>query len=132
MGTNGDDLSFFKGFLWGGIAGAIAALLFAPKSGKEMREDIRKRSMELRDDAVARLELAQKKAEDILLETKKQLGELKLNAESAVKDLADAAGSQLAEEKTAIVEEKGRIKDAVAAGVKAYKEEKSKDNKTSI
>lgn len=32
--------NFFIGTLVGGIVGSIAALLFAPKSGKELREDI--------------------------------------------------------------------------------------------
>ena len=32
--------SFFKGLVIGGIAGAIAGVLFAPKSGKETRQQI--------------------------------------------------------------------------------------------
>lgn len=38
--TNGRNHYFFKGLLFGGALGGIAALLLAPKSGKELRADI--------------------------------------------------------------------------------------------
>ena len=122
--SGGSD--FFKGALFGGIIGVVAGLLFAPKSGKETREDIRKCSLEMKDKSLEKLEVVQKRAEEILMETKKQLDELKKNVEATTKDLAEAAGSQIAEGKSTVVEEKGRIKEALTAGVTAYKEEKSK------
>ena len=126
MANNGGGFDFFKGALFGGMVGAVAGLLFAPKSGKETREDLWKCSLEMKGKGLERLELIQKRAEGTLMETKRQLDELKRNAESTVKDLAGAAGSQIEEGKTAVAEEKGRIKEALTAGVSAYKEEKSK------
>jgi len=38
---------FIKGLLIGGLVGAALGILYAPKSGKEMREDICKKSEEL-------------------------------------------------------------------------------------
>jgi gas vesicle protein len=38
MSDRGDG--FFKGFIIGGIIGAVAGLLLAPKSGRETREDL--------------------------------------------------------------------------------------------
>lgn len=38
MADRGD--SFFKGFILGGIFGAVLGVLLAPKSGREMREDL--------------------------------------------------------------------------------------------
>ncbi len=38
MADRGD--SFFKGFIFGGIVGAGLGVLLAPKSGREMREDL--------------------------------------------------------------------------------------------
>ncbi len=38
MADRGD--SFFKGFILGGIVGAVLGILLAPKSGREMREDL--------------------------------------------------------------------------------------------
>ncbi|HEX7058105.1 MAG TPA: YtxH domain-containing protein [Bacilli bacterium] len=37
---SGKGKSFLLGALLGGIAGSVAALLFAPKPGRELREDI--------------------------------------------------------------------------------------------
>ena len=132
MANNGGVFDFFNGVLFGGFFGVLAGLLFAPKSGKEMREDIRKCSLEFKDNGLERLEMVQKRAEEILVETKRQLDELKKNAESAIKDLAGAAGSQIEEGKATIVEEKGRIKEAITAGVTAYKEEKLKKSEKPV
>ncbi|HEX9653361.1 MAG TPA: YtxH domain-containing protein, partial [bacterium] len=85
MSNNGDSgFDFFKGFLFGGVVGAVLALLYAPKSGKETRDEIRKRSLELRDDAEAKLELAKQQAETYLDEAKKKLDELRKEVEGSV------------------------------------------------
>ena len=39
MSSNGKG--FFKGVIVGGILGAVTALLYAPKNGEEMREDLK-------------------------------------------------------------------------------------------
>jgi gas vesicle protein len=38
MADSGD--SFFKGFIFGGIVGAVLGVLLAPKSGRETRKDL--------------------------------------------------------------------------------------------
>ena len=42
---------FITGLITGSVLGGIAALLFAPKSGKEFRQDISDKGNELYDDA---------------------------------------------------------------------------------
>lgn len=54
--------SFIKGAAVGALVGSVAALLLAPKSGKETREDIKKLALDLGD-----------KAEEIYLKAKKLL-----------------------------------------------------------
>ena len=44
-------LNFLLGILLGGIAGAAAMLLYAPQSGGETREQIKKKGREARDRA---------------------------------------------------------------------------------
>jgi gas vesicle protein len=116
---------FFKGFLFGGIVGAVVALLYAPKSGKEVREDLRKRSLELSDDAEAQLELAKKKAEELLEETKKRIDDLRKESGTTVDEIKGKATEIIEEGKGTIEKEKKRIKDALDAGVSAYKKEKA-------
>lgn len=60
-------ISFVKGMLFGAMAGAVAGILLAPKSGVETREDIKKFANEMGDKAneyykKARLELDNKVA----------------------------------------------------------------------
>ncbi|MBK9334661.1 MAG: YtxH domain-containing protein [Ignavibacteria bacterium] len=43
--------SFITGLVTGSLIGGVAALLFAPKSGKELRKDISVKGTELYDDA---------------------------------------------------------------------------------
>ena len=51
MSDRDDFGSFLIGFVVGGVAGAVAALLLAPQSGEETRNLIRDKSIELRDKA---------------------------------------------------------------------------------
>ncbi|WKZ31024.1 MAG: YtxH domain-containing protein [Candidatus Dojkabacteria bacterium] len=50
MGKNA-GATFLKGALVGAVAGATAGILFAPKSGKETREDIKKAAAKLSKEA---------------------------------------------------------------------------------
>jgi gas vesicle protein len=47
--TGGNAASVVAGIVIGGLAGAGAALLFAPQSGRETREQIQQKTIELRD-----------------------------------------------------------------------------------
>lgn len=60
-------LSFMKGLIWGGVAGAAAAILFAPASGEETQMRLRQRADNIRDEvnqaaAARRAELEQQLA----------------------------------------------------------------------
>ena len=48
-----------EGIAIGAVAGAIAGLLLAPKSGQETRDEIKEDLMEIRDKIVERLEAAE-------------------------------------------------------------------------
>lgn len=54
----GDFFKFMKGIWYGALIGAVAALLFAPKRGEELRRDIRHEAEALRDEARSKLEQA--------------------------------------------------------------------------
>lgn len=43
--------SFLKGLAFGAVAGAVAGILLAPKSGEETRKDIQKLAVNLKDKA---------------------------------------------------------------------------------
>jgi gas vesicle protein len=67
MADNGDN--FFKGFVLGGLVGGVLGILFAPKSGRDIRADL---SVEL-DKAREDLEHAKKAALKAFEESKERI-----------------------------------------------------------
>ena len=74
------QVHFFKGLLIGGALGALAGILFAPKSGKKLRSDIREKGREILNDGKEIYADASTKAKEIIWEVKHQAKELKKEA----------------------------------------------------
>ena len=90
---------FLSGFFWGAVVGGVAALLYAPKSGRELREDLSEewekynespeeyhamlaeRAAEYRDAAVERgvelVDVASSKTEEIKVNLSQSAQQLK-------------------------------------------------------
>lgn len=142
-------LSFFKGFLFGGLLGAGFALVFAPKPGKELRDDIKKKSLDLKEEAdvaladikvkaAAIIEEGKKTAEALLKEADARLTEAKQKAseildsgikivdtvEEAVEEVVEKAVETVGSGKDAAISKRKKVKDAVKAAKKAFDEEK--------
>ena len=64
MSDHDDFGAFLIGFVFGGVAGAVAALLLAPQSGEETRALIKDKSIELRDEAAKQAEMVATKANE--------------------------------------------------------------------
>lgn len=125
------------GFITGGIVGGLIALLYAPKSGRELRADIKVKKDEYLEDASEYLNTAKEKASTIITESRKKSEQLLKDAkEKASTLLHDAntilneakvkAGHSLDNTKHKISEETDRVKDAFNAGIEAYNQEKRK------
>ena len=69
MGTNGKNGFFVKGLIIGGVSGALAGLLFAPKSGKKLRADIKEKGSDALKDTKASCLDTQKKAKSVFEDT---------------------------------------------------------------
>jgi len=85
----------FKGFMIGSLIGAVLGILYAPKSGRETREEICKSTGELLEKA-------------------------KQNYDGAREKIEKLAGR----EKELYTEKKDRLKKALEAGVEVFKREK--------
>jgi gas vesicle protein len=115
------------GLLAGGAIGAILALLYAPKSGKELRADIREKADEFRDDADEYLSTVRSKAGDIVTEAKKRSDSLISDAKRKAGTLLEDAENVLKDvrQKSApAAEEASRVKNAMKAGIDAFREER--------
>jgi gas vesicle protein len=107
MSDNDGFGAFLMGFVVGGVAGAVAALLLAPQSGEETRSMIKDKSIELRDKAAEQADmiakktseqanmLAKKASEQAGVITKKA-GEVSAEARTRGKDLVDSAKKAVA------------------------------------
>lgn len=127
------------GFLTGGVVGAAVALLYAPKSGRELRADIRHKTDEFIDDTSEYMQIAREKAETLINEgrrkselliqdAKKKASSLIDDANTLLGEARDKASHKYEDAKGKISHESDRLKDAFKAGVDAYKDEKSKKN----
>ena len=72
---------FFMGFLIGGVLGALAGIFFAPKSGKELRSDLKEKGSEVLEDGKEIYANASTRAKEIIEEAKHQAKELKKGAD---------------------------------------------------
>ncbi|MDD5544650.1 MAG: YtxH domain-containing protein [Acidobacteriia bacterium] len=99
MSEGNDNGSKLLYFVIGGGVGAIIALLFAPRSGKETRELIAHKAVEGKEYLTSAARNVQEKASGVLDQTKESL-----------------------------TQKRSQISAAIEAGKQAYREEKSKAN----
>lgn len=93
---------FGFGIILGAIAGVIAGFLTAPKSGKETREDIKKKAHEVKGSAERKLKDAHKELGKLIDDTSAKAEKLKGQARDELKDLTSKAEDLKAQIKSAI------------------------------
>lgn len=121
----------FIGFLAGGVIGAIAALLYAPKSGRELRTDIKRKAADIAGDATQYVKSARAKTYDVMNEGKTRSEQLVTEAKEKADHILGSAEKVLTGIRERAHEEPGRLKSALRAGVDAYKTEKSQSKNPS-
>ena len=67
---------FIGALLTGGVIGSLVGLLFAPKSGKELRKDISDKVSGILEDTIEMLENARSKASGMISDAKKKAEEI--------------------------------------------------------
>jgi gas vesicle protein len=109
---------FFMGFLIGGVLSALAGIFFAPKSGKELRSDIKEKGSEVLKDGKEIYADASTRAKEIIEEAKHQAKELKKEADRHLSEARQKAKEILArgEKKEA---EAGEAKKGITGEKKA-------------
>ena len=119
MGTKISNFSaFWGGLLVGSFFGTLTGILLAPKSGKELRSDVKNRGIEAFEEAKHVYSDSRMKAKEILEEAKYRADELKKEADRQVSEArikmkkilagAEEKASQVMDSVKESVEEKGR------------------------
>jgi gas vesicle protein len=120
------DWDLFRGLVIGGLIGAAIGILFAPKSGKETREDIAVKADELLVKAREEYEKTAQKSKAAYEAAVIRLKEAEIVAKEKVDEIEVKVGELAHQGTAAISEGKNRLKKALDAGVEAYREEKTK------
>jgi gas vesicle protein len=117
---SGDSISNKLTYLLiGGGIGAVLALLFAPKSGQELRGDIADATRKGIDRSREAAQQLGDRAGEYYEATRNRAGELYSQAAERVTDMAQSA-------REAAARQGGTLTAAIDAGKKAYQEEKRK------
>ena len=132
MTSNNNVKGFLFGFLAGGATGAIVALLTTPKSGKELRGEIKQKSGEYLEEADKYYQEKKIKAGEMLNEGKRKyammMDDLKSKPEEILKDAKHVYND--AKSKTNDVLHFGKeklddkFKTSVTTGMNAYNDNK--------
>ncbi len=127
--SNGMFKGLVIGLLAGGAIGAVLALLYAPKSGKELRADLKERADDLVGNADEYMQNVKNRAGEIVSEAKRRsetlISDAKKKADSLLSD-ADRIISDARQKAAPIVEEGAKMKSAVKAGLDAFREERKR------
>jgi gas vesicle protein len=83
-GNNMASDDIIKGFIIGGLIGAGLGILYAPKSGKETREQIRNSAREALETAKTQYEEAYKKIEELTTHNKEVIADKKERLKKAL------------------------------------------------
>lgn len=124
MSDRGVD--FVKGLVIGGLFGAVLGILYAPKSGKETREDIARKTEALLVKAHEEYDQALEKSKRAYEAAVKRLKEMEVSAKEKVEEVEIKVEALTERGKETLLDGKGRLKRAIDAGVEAFKEEKEK------
>jgi gas vesicle protein len=133
--SNGSNYTrgFIAGAIIGGFAGAVAALLLAPKSGNELRRDIADTSVDIYTKAQDYFKTVEGQVSNVVNEGKAKAQGIMESARNKAEELLADAESVLKDARVKAVSTKDQIqhriediRDAVKAGSDAFSEEINK------
>ena len=107
MSNQNSGLLFFAGFVTGSLVGASLAVLLAPQSGEETRDQIRDKGIELRDGAVEGFTETSQRAQTQIATWQEALEKGKHNAVEAIGHGVDNITQAVSNGKDKVVEAVG-------------------------
>ncbi len=120
------DWDLVKALVVGGLIGAAIGILFAPKSGKETRQDLSLKADELLAKAKEEYEKASEKGRAAYDAASLRMKEFEGVAREKAEEIAGKASDLASQSAEKLSDGSGRLKKAFDAGLEAYREEKNK------
>ncbi|MCE2502908.1 MAG: YtxH domain-containing protein [Chlorobi bacterium] len=131
------------GLLTGGALGAALALLYAPKSGRELRADLAEKTNTYVDKTGDAINNASEKArqivndgrqraEHIIEDAREKASSLLSDAERIVNDARAKAQETANKAQSDVKDQAGKVANATRSGMKAFKDELKSDPKPPI
>lgn len=108
--------SGFWAFVMGGLIGAVAGILYAPRSGKETRELLVSEGEELKVKTATTLQKAQESALESFKETQRRAEELNQEARERIAQLQKIAQDMAAEQKESLEKGVSEAKETLKKG----------------
>jgi len=119
--------NLLMGLFIGGLVGAVLGILYAPKSGKETREDICRKTDDLLEKAKEEYEKSIVKSKLAYEAAIRRLQDLESSAKEKVEEVEGKVSEFAEQSAETIHDNKNRLKKAIDAGVEAYREEKKEE-----
>ena len=116
---------FFKGLLIGGAIGAVFALLYAPKSGEETREELGGKVDDLKSKGRNEFEAAQGRVKEKYQSALERLEDLESLVMGRAQDVENIVGEVAKEGPDMLKRNRKRLKEAIDAARDAFQEEKN-------
>jgi gas vesicle protein len=113
--------SFMKGILVGGVIGAAIGILYAPKSGRETREDINRKAEKVLKKAKEEYESALRKSNKAYEAAVKQLKHVESETKERMGEMEDKLNELAELGKETLHDTKGSMTKVVDAAVHAFK-----------
>ena len=119
--------NFFKGLLIGGLIGTALGILFAPRSGRETREDLAGKADELLAKAKEEYEKVLKKSGPPAEASATDIKAMETASEQKAIDEKNKTGGCIHQKTEMVRNTENRFKKAIDAGLEAYRKETSKN-----
>jgi len=120
MSDNDNGVSGLGWFLAGLGLGALVGVLYAPKAGKETREDLVASALEAKERAAVLAQQGRERAAEFAAQGKQQVGEY-VDRGKEYYDRGRTQWSQYVEKGKGLVQEhQGKVAAAIDAGKEAY------------
>ena len=129
MSDNRSGIEFLKGILVGGAIGAVVALLYAPKSGKETREELSEHMGDVYEKAKTEYDDSLVKARKSYEVAITRLKDLEIDAKNKADEVQGLVDDIVVKGKGTVEDSSNRLKDALTAAKNAFKDQ-TEDNES--